>query len=164
MFKLCQFKLNPNLKHWTKIEWHTLLHMSTSNFLKVNSKNVYNTKPVPKTSSAMHFNNPVNPSYHNPQEWYCCYVLIHCERRRENTSFLWCPMYSDLQSIKQFIVSYYWLKYFSSVRVLMARPVPIRDGPRVSSNHNSLVNPFSCVTFFGTLLEFGKNWSLFNFY
>ena len=29
----------------------------------------------------------------------------------------------------------------TSVRVLMARPVAIRDGPRAISNHNSLVNP-----------------------
>ena len=29
----------------------------------------------------------------------------------------------------------------SSVRVLMARPVAIRDGPRASGNHYSLVNP-----------------------
>ena len=29
----------------------------------------------------------------------------------------------------------------SSVRVLMAHPVALRDGPRASSNHYSLVNP-----------------------
>ena len=31
---------------------------------------------------------------------------------------------------------------FSSVRVLLAHPVAIRDGPRASSNHYSSVSPF----------------------
>ena len=33
----------------------------------------------------------------------------------------------------------------SSIRVLMARPVAIREGPRASSNHYSLVNPHKMV-------------------